>query len=179
MEESIINPIQQTVACPACATQASAGEAFCTTCGYPFEGTEQEQRYFISARDLKAIDLEAAEKQIKRASNALFFIGGLTFVFGFVFYATAAPSEKMAILITNVILAAIYAALGFWCKSKPLTAIISGFSLYVLIIIINAVVSPLTIVSGIIFKIVIIGFFIRGVKAAIEADKLSKELNVN
>ena len=87
------------------------------------------------------------------------------------------PAIKSSLLITNLILGAIYAALGFWCTKKPLAAIISGFSLYVLIFILNAIASPLTIVSGIYFKVVIVLLFIRGIKSAIEAEKLKKELN--
>jgi hypothetical protein len=179
MEESTINPIQQTVACPACATEASAGEAFCTACGYPFEGTEQEQRYFLSVRESKAIDLDEANKKIKKAGNILYLIAAATVIMGFIAYARGKNMEaRQLTMIINMILAGIYAALGAWSRKKPLTAIISGFSLYVLILLLNAVVSPITILSGIIIKIIFIGFFIRGIKSAIEVEKIKKELNI-
>ena len=142
-------PVHSALFCKACSAKAEADDTFCTNCGYPLHGTEEEQRYFISVRDAKIIDLSEAQKQIRRSSVALYIIGGLTAVAG----------------------------LGFWCNKKPLTAIISGASLYALMFILNAVLNPLTILSGIIFKIIIIGLFIRGIKSAIEAEKLKKELN--
>ena len=180
MEESITDPIaQEGVECPACAARATTGDAFCNGCGYPLNGTEKDQRMFLSVRDAKAIDLDAAHKKIRRASTALFVIGALTAVSGFALYAVSKnPETKNSILITNLILGAIYTGLGFWCKIKPLAAIISGLSLYALVFILNAVVNPLTIVGGIIFKIIIIGMFINGIKSAIEAEKIKNELNV-
>jgi hypothetical protein len=178
--ESISNPIEQAnLACPACAAQATTDDAFCNGCGYPLQGTEKEQQMFLSVRDAKSFDLDEAHKKIKRSSNALFFIGGLTVIAGLAAYAVSKDhSTKINVLLTNVILGAIYVVLGFWCKKKPLAAIISGLSLYVLIFVLNAVVNPLTIVSGIIFKIVIVGMFINGIKSAIEAEKIKKELNI-
>ncbi len=88
------------------------------------------------------------------------------------------PQDKNAALLVNVVLAVIFAGLGFWCRTKPLAAIISGSALYALIVILNAIVNPLTILGGIIFKIFIIIYFIRGIKSAIEAEKLKKDLNI-
>jgi len=178
MEDVTPIPAQQTLFCDACSANTTTDDAFCTTCGYPLQGTEQEQRHFLSVREAKVIDLDDANKKIRRASVALYIIAGTTVVFGFATYAISKdPDTKNSVLITNLILGAIYAGLGFWCNKKPLAAIISGSALYGLILILNAIVNPLTIVSGLIFKIVIIGFFVRGIKSAIEAEKLKKELN--
>jgi len=178
MEEPVTNPENQAIVCPACNVDASTDDAFCPGCGYPFKGTEYEQRMFSANRNAKEIDLDEADKKIRRASNTLFFIGGTTMVVGLALYAIDKdPSTKNNLLITNCILAVIYAGLGFWCKKKPLAAIISGLSLYVLLIIFNAIINPLSIVSGIIFKIIFIGLFINGIKSTLEAEKLKKELN--
>ena len=171
-------PVHSALFCKACSAKAEADDTFCTNCGYPLHGTEEEQRYFISVRDAKIIDLSEAQKQIRRSSVALYIIGGLTAVAGLAIYAVNKNEEaRSSLLITNLILGAIFAGLGFWCNKKPLTAIISGASLYALMFILNAVLNPLTILSGTIFKIIIIGLFIRGIKSAIEAEKLKKELN--
>jgi membrane-associated HD superfamily phosphohydrolase len=179
MEDAVTTPPKQAENCPSCLTPANTEDAFCAKCGYPFQATEQEQNNFMSGRNMKEIDLDEAQKKIRRASNTLFFIGGATFLIGLIFYSiNTEPAMKTSLLLTNAILGVIYTGLGFWCKKKPLAAIISGLSLYVLVMILNAVISPLTIVSGIIFKIIIIGLFINGIKSAIEAEKITKELNV-
>jgi hypothetical protein len=178
MEDSTALSAPIAERCYACSAEVVNDDVFCVKCGYPLQGTEQEQRYFLAGREAKEIDLSAANKKIRRASIALYVVAGLTAVFGVALAAmNKNPDARNSLIITNLILAAIYGGLGFWCNRKPLAAIIAGSALYALILILNAIINPLTIVSGIIFKIVIIGFFVRGIKAAIEAEKLKKELN--
>jgi len=177
--DATVNQINERKFCTACYTQVDQEDQFCNSCGYPLKGTEQEQERFMSVRNVKEIDLVEANIKIKRASYALYFIAGATVLMGLIMYGSSKTVEvKNDLLLINIILAAIYAGLGLWCRSKPLAAIISGASLYALVLILNAIVSPLTIVSGIIFKIFIIGYFIRGIKSAVEAEKLKKELNI-
>jgi hypothetical protein len=175
MEEISTQSAATAVICDACYKQVNNDDSFCDSCGYPLKGTEKEQNYFKAKRNCKEIDLESANKKIEIAGKTMYWIAGLTFVAGIVFYFI---NKDSALLIVNIILTGIYLALGVWSKSKPLAAIISGFSLYILMIIINGVVNPLTIANGIIVKIFIIGYFIKGLKSAIEAEKLKNELNI-
>jgi hypothetical protein len=179
MEETKVPAAPASVLCNCCFKHINESDSFCDSCGYPLMGTDQEQRYFISVRNSREIDLDDANNKIKKAGYVLYYIAGATVIMGLIAYTTTKDKETAQFtLITNVILAVIYAGLGLWSNRKPLAVIISGFSLYVLILVLNAVVSPLTIVSGIFFKIIVIGFFIRGVKSAIDAEKIKKELNI-
>lgn len=175
-----LTPIaEDTIYCQSCATPATAADQFCADCGYPLKGTEEEQKRFLMDKSYKELNLDEAKKQVKRASYALYYIAGATLVGGLIFYGVNKDSSQSGtVLLINVIVTAIFAAIGFWCPRKPLAAIITGASFYALIFILNAVSNPLTILSGIIFKIFIVGCFIRGIKAALEAEKLKKELNI-
>jgi hypothetical protein len=164
-----------TINCGACFKQVNHDDAFCDSCGYPLKGSESEQKQFIAVRNTKEIDLEAANKKIRDAGKALYWVAGITAAFGLIYFFT---SKSIPVLLVNLILAAIFFGLGLWSKTKPLTAIISGLSLYAITIILNAIADPLSIAKGIIFKIAIIGLFIKAIKSAIEAEKLKKELNV-
>jgi hypothetical protein len=180
MEDVKSAQVQQILSCKVCSTTVDVTDAFCNNCGYPLKGTDQEQRNFISFREAKEIDLNEATKKIRRASIALYVVAGTTVLSGLAMAAVNKnPELRNSLLITNLILAIIYGGLGFWCNRKPLAAIISGSALYAIVLILNAIVSPITIITGLIFKIVIIGFFVRGIKSAIEAEKLQKELNVD
>jgi hypothetical protein len=68
--------------------------------------------------------------------------------------------------------------LGIWSKKKPLAAIVTGFIIYMLILILDALVDPKTILQGLILKIIVIGAFVTGIKGAIEAEKIRKEHNL-
>jgi hypothetical protein len=166
------------IVCNACYKHVSDA-AFCDNCGYPLKGSEQEQEYFMSIRNAKEIDLDAANKVIKRAGNSLYWVAGATVLTGILFYFTNPNDEvKLDMLIVNLILAGIYAGLGAWSQKKPLAAIISGFALYAIVLLLNAITTPASIASGIIIKILFIGYFIKGIKSAIEAEKIKKELNI-
>ncbi len=179
MEEISSTPIQSELQCMSCSVHVPDTDPFCNSCGYPLKGTEMEQQTFITTRTNKAIDLEEFNKKIKQASFALYYIAGSTVIMGFIFSSTTHdPSEKKALLIINFILAIIYVCLGVWSKKKPLAAIISGFSLYIIILLIKAFTHPMSIFSGIFIKILFIGYFIKGIKSALEIEKLKKELNI-
>jgi hypothetical protein len=173
------NPITETTTCSSCFFNIDQNDTFCTNCGYPLKGSETDQKDFMMLKSYKEINLREAMTQVKRASYALYYIAGATMIMGLIAYSTNNDAGvKNSVLIMNTILALIYAAMGFWSTRKPLTAIISGASLYALVFILNAVTNPISIASGIIFKIFIVVYFARGIKAAIEADKLKKELNI-
>jgi len=171
-----LTPItEETVYCKSCTAQATANDQFCNSCGYPLKGTEDEQKTFLMDKSHKELNLDEAKRQVRRARNALYCVAGATMLSGLILYGL---NKDGTLLLVNAILAVLFAGIGLWCTRMPLAGVITGTSLYALIIILNAVTSPLTILSGIIFKIFIIGFFIRGIKSAIEAEKLKKELNI-
>jgi hypothetical protein len=177
--DTTITPAGEVAFCDSCSSQVNHEDQFCTNCGYPLKGTEEDKHKFLMDRNYKEVNLDEANRNIKKSSYALFYIAGVMALVGLIQYGTAGnAADKNAVLLVNVILAAIFAAIGFWCRVKPLAAIISGAALYALIQILNAMVDPVTIVKGIIFKIFVVVLFIRGIKAAIEADKLKKDLNI-
>ncbi|RKR83241.1 hypothetical protein BDD43_3444 [Mucilaginibacter gracilis] len=179
MENNVSIETTQPTFCGACSVTVNDSDAFCDSCGYPLKGTEFDQRNFIANRNSKEIDLEEYQKNIANAGKALYWVAVACAVSGLVLYAVSKDEQtKMGILVINLILTIIFVALGAWSRKKPFAAIISGATLYGITIILNVIDNPLTLVKGIIFKIIIIGAFIKGIKAAIEAEKVKKELNI-
>ncbi len=149
------------------------------------KGSEQEQNNFIYNRNSKEIDLEDANKKIKKRPLAYLILGCWRystnqFYILFCHKVQDAAVNLLTCLVTNLIikLSYIYSFLACVEPEKPMAAIISGFALYVIILLLNAFTDPATIVSGIIIKIFFIGCFIKGIKSAIEAEKIKKELNI-
>lgn len=164
--------------CNACYKAYTPNDTFCNGCGYPLQGTPQEQDFFLSERNVKEIDLSSMNEAVRKAGNSLFWIAGLTAVSSLFILGTVAEEDRLSVLIANIFLFVAFLALGFLSKSKPTAALISGLSLYLIIQVLNAIDNPLTIFSGIIFKVIIIGYLIKGIKAVLDADKLKKELNI-
>ncbi len=67
----------------------------------------------------------------------------------------------------NLFLATLMIGLFFWAKNAPLPALIIATSIYVVLIVANAIYEPATIGKGIVIKIIVIGLLIRGIKSAL------------
>lgn len=163
--EGILTPDK---ACSHCKTVIPTGQKFCTSCGYPEEGSEQEKAKFHADRVMNQSKTNDAPKLIRQARNTLFAIGGITFLYGLYEYATM---PDMAVLVAYLILTAIYVTLGFWSQRKPLISLVLGLLVYLTIHVLSALVEPETIVKGIILKVVIIFFLVKGINSALHLRK--------
>jgi len=65
--------------------------------------------------------------------------------------------------IPELIMALIYMLLGIWANKKPFPAILTGLTIYVVMIIFKGILLPESVFSGIIMKVIIIGAFCYGV----------------
>lgn len=168
--------------CKVCNGSIADIDSFCNHCGYPLKGSETEQQYFLSERNGQQIDLEEYEKAISTAGKTLYWLAGATTVWGFINYFMSVKNRTDdtpgATLIVNLILCSIYLALGLWSKKKPVAALASGFTLYIIVQLLTAFVSPLYLFKGILIKILFIGYFIKGIKSAMEAERLRKQYNL-
>ncbi len=86
-------------------------------------------------------------------------------------------AKGMAILLTlcNFVLAATYFGLWIWAKSRPLPAAMTALILFLTLQAINLAISPLSILQGIVVKIIILGVLIRAVTSANKYQKLKQQ----
>ncbi|RQO70745.1 hypothetical protein DBR43_22385 [Pedobacter sp. KBW06] len=165
--------------CNCCAVKYEAMDAFCNACGFPLQGTKQEQDFYISERNVKEIELIDLDEKVERARRSLYWISGLTlFSLVFVVFKPSPDEDVSFLVITTLILSTAFLGLAVWGKTRTSTALISGLSLYLIIHILNAILDPRTILSGIIVKVVIIVYLVKGIKSVIEREKIKKELNL-
>ncbi|WP_019143036.1 zinc ribbon domain-containing protein [Noviherbaspirillum massiliense] len=75
--------------------------------------------------------------------------------------------EPWGVLIINVILAATMGVLALWSKRAPLAAILIATATYVVVIVGNAIADPITLTQGMIMKIIVIAFLLKGIKSAL------------
>lgn len=166
MEELNLN-VEES--CFKCDTVIRYEGTYCTNCGYPIKGTEKEQSIYHAKKIMEKNQYMEADKKVRSARNVLYVMAGLAFVYSlFAFYAM---DEDIAIMITYGILSIMYLILGFWASKKPLIAILLGLLLYLTTIAIYAVADPSTIISGILFKVIIIAYLVKGVYSAASIKK--------
>ena len=165
--------------CQACSSNVTADDFFCQNCGFPLRAPAEERDAFINNRNFQAFQLKEMQGKIKNASTSIFVIGGLTSVMGIILYFTAARTQDSFVaMLVNLLVGIIFLGLGFWCKEKPVAAIISALSLYIILLVLTAIDDPLNVVKGIILKIIIIGYLIKGLNSAFEAQRIKKKHNL-
>jgi len=161
----------ESLSCSQCSSLMNNNDVFCNSCGFPEKGTSQEQAKFHARVVMKKSNKNDATKKVKSARNTLYFVGGFTGLIGIGSYFLLAD---VAILVTNVILAAIYVVLALWSTKKPLAALLSGLLLYITVIVINGVFEPETLYQGVIWKVIIISYLGKGLYSANLVQKEEK-----
>jgi hypothetical protein len=81
--------------------------------------------------------------------------------------------EPKGVLIMNLVLAAIMALLAWWGRRAPLAAVLIATATYAVVIVANAIQDPATLPQGLIVKIIIIAFLVKGIKAALALRALN------
>ncbi|MBD1384948.1 hypothetical protein IDJ75_06635 [Mucilaginibacter rigui] len=165
--------------CASCFNEVINDDVFCTSCGYPIKGTEQEQRIFLSHIEANNIDYKDYNDKVKRAGNSLYYLAGFSLLGGIIsFFLKQDDPNVLAYTLPSIILAVLFLALGSYSRKKPLACIVSGLVLYLIVQILLIIDNPVNIASGIIVKIIIIGYLINGIKSALELEKFKKEHNI-
>ena len=174
LPEEIIEPAVEPVPhCSFCEKEITGDEKFCTHCGFPLLGTEEEQNKFKVADELKKIKLRDSQKRIKSAANTLYIIAALFFVAALI---KDGNDDNKTLMLINMVVALVYVALGFWSKQKPFVALLAGLIFYVSLNVLNAFADPLSLAKGVVLKFVIIAFMVKGVIGAYEAQQMKKEM---
>ena len=165
--------------CKCCFEKVNEIDQFCQACGFPLKGSEEEQKQFFYNRNYQHIEINALNKKIKSAGTTLYVLAGFFLLFGLGYFVINRTEDTAsAILITNAVVAVIFLLLGLWSEKKPVASIISGMVLYVLVQLMSAIEDPLSLFKGIIIKIIIISYLIKGLLSAFEAEKIRKQHNI-
>lgn len=98
--------------------------------------------------------MEGYDKPVRNARILLFVIAALQVIP--IFMMPELPDlEKWITIGIYLLFAGIFAALAFWTKRKPYTAIITALSIYTGIIVLAAVFEPASIFQGWLIKIIV------------------------
>jgi hypothetical protein len=163
----------EQLTCEHCGAQAIPGRKFCTQCSFPIEGTEQEKISFRLLVSSRKRFLSDAQDKIKNAKTIIYVLAGFLFVMGLI---SLLAQDDVASFVANLVLCLTYLILAAWATKNPFAAILTAFVLYLTLQIVGAIVEPITILSGILWKVIFIGAFIKGIRSAYEAKGYLEEL---
>ncbi|MFD1257786.1 hypothetical protein ACFQ3S_13340 [Mucilaginibacter terrae] len=178
MPDTFLTPAPDAINCPSCMAHIFQSEPACQNCNYPLQGTPDEQQQFLNEREISQIDFDTHEKQISQAGKTLYWIAGLMFLGDLLMLGVSRHYDKVSLTLGfSAIVSGIFVGLGYWSRTKPTAALITGLCIFILIQLLAAIGDPVSIVKGIFLKIIIIGYLIKGIKSSVEADKMIKEHN--
>lgn len=118
--------------------------------------------------------MEGYDKHIRNARIILFVVAALQLI-PLINLGRYELDAKIFLIGVSVLSAAIFAGLAFWTKQKPFIALLIALVVYAGLIILNVVLGGAqTILTGIIFKVIIIVSLVLGLRNAKEADDMKK-----
>tara|TARA_B100000780_G_C21084623_1_gene436914 strand:- start:949 stop:1488 length:540 start_codon:yes stop_codon:yes gene_type:complete len=140
---------------------------YCPNCGFPQNGTDQEQRKFIIDFRKKKSAIREAKTMVERGRNFLFIVAFLNFI-SFIGGGTV-------VLIIGGIISSIYVGLAFWSIRKPFPALLTGLIFYGVLNLFFGILAPMFLLSGIIWKIAIVVALLFALYSVKDIEKLQKE----
>jgi hypothetical protein len=153
-------------------------EPVCKNCNYPLQGTTDEQQRFLNEREISQIEFETHEKQIRSAGRELYWIAAITFLGNLFYWGMNRGQIDVRVAVGfGSILGGIFVCLGYWSRTKPTVALITGLCVFVLMHLLITISDPALMIKGIFFKIFMVIYLVKGIKSSIEADRMIKEHN--
>ena len=160
-----------SIQCSTCGAKIQLGDEHCRSCGRKVTRDE------IGAlrRRWEASDPEAARRgdAVAYGRSALLIVAGLAFVeavvYGFI-------GESIPALASCMVVSGSMVALFFWGRRRPLAAMFGGLAVYVLLQVLAAIASVMTLAQGLLMKIVVLMTLSAGIGAELHHRKLTKDL---
>lgn len=121
-------------------------------------------------------ETKQTKKGINKGRIALFVIGGFYLLIGF-YEAFFILGADLLFGIIDWVLAAVFIGLGVLSYSKASLSLMLGLGFYILIILLLAAIEPLTLLSGIIWKIIFIVWLVYGISAARKEEAGQKNVD--
>lgn len=114
--------------------------------------------------------MEGYDRPVKRARIILFIVAALQAIPIFTWVDLPEPARTVNISI-NVFEILVFCALALWTVRKPFNAIIGGLIFYSLLIVFYGIISPVTLMSGLLIKALVYGLLIIGLSNARDVQR--------
>lgn len=135
----------------------AAGETFCSACGYPQGGTQEQQDAFAYKKARSSFAQQVEVEKVTKARNTLYWVAGLNMIPYLI-------SGGMAIMLVGLVISGIYLGLALWSKSRPFPALLTALILFIALNLLDVVVDPMSIFRGIILKVIVLSALIYALR---------------
>jgi len=168
--------MEEKKVCSNCKSDIDSSEKFCNNCGFPENGDEKEKTKFNFGIKLKKEALADANKKLKQVRILLYVLAGLNLVMGLFWILN---EETFFDAIGSFFGAVVFFICAFWVKKQPLTGVLAAFIFWLVVQSLVIFIDPALLLKGIIWKVLIVGFFIKGIQSAKDVKEFTEKLNRN
>lgn len=139
------------------------GVRFCPFCGFPQNGTTDEQGAFLREKGRQDQRATISGDRVRKARNALFWVAGLNMLPYVIIGDTT-------LIVVGLVISLMFVGLALWSRTQPFPAILTALALFVLLIVISAIYDPTSLFKGIIVKILVLSALFYALRSLKEGD---------
>jgi hypothetical protein len=154
--------------CPNCYSVFDSEIEKCTKCGFPFAGTDHERSVFIGQQVMKVQSIDDARSSLLHARTVLFVLGGLSIISAL---SAATTFEQVFLGVVG----AVFVAFGFMVQKNPIVFLTIALGLLLLFYLADAIAEPITLVKGLVWKVIFVGSLVYAIIRVRRAEKLKSE----
>lgn len=166
--------IAEPFACSQCDSSMQSEDVFCNYCGYPEGGTDSDKNKFHYRIKLKQNIIKDAQKRLRNVKIMVGVIAGLNAIFGLLLLSDAYTfTEGLVSLIASLIFLVCIA----WVNRQPLTGVLAAFIFWILLQVSAVILNPSTLFVGILWKVIALAIFIKGITSAKDYMKYKEQLH--
>jgi predicted nucleic acid-binding Zn ribbon protein len=179
--------------CPHCSKDIPVEDAYCSYCGEEIKvlSSEDQKKVKKAANWILALSIlfiifgtivgfkqlseaEKAKENLSQYEDSLLIdkpLNGNRYTVGEL--KAIIDHEVILVFLTNYFLAVVMLGLYLWARKSPFPAMITALCVYLAVIVLNAIISPLTIFQGVVIKIIFITALIAGIKTSLSTRKVA------
>lgn len=161
------------IQCPVCKSNYEMKPEKCYSCGYPFKASEHERSIFVAHQVLKKGKITDTKDSIKKTQVILFILAAFNIVLPIIRYNYGTYDDFIYIIHLTVGL--VFLSCGLFVKKHPFIFILIPFIILVLFYLLSAVINPVSIISGIVWKALFLGSTGYSLISIIRSEKFRKE----
>lgn len=167
---SILPPRELHTQCPKCQAPMPATERFCERCGLDREA-------YLAGEAFSGPALASARRWIL-AVAVLMSLGTIVLYLQIGELAQLPPeveSQRLTLIAPSVAVTLCFFGLWLWSRKQPFAAAVVALVLFVTVQAINAILDPSTLLSGLVFKGIVIAVLIGAVHGGLKAQRIRAE----
>ncbi len=168
--------LMELTQCPACRIDTYENSDFCDNCIFPFKGTEKEKSIHIDKFISKKGIVRDSSDAVGNVRKILFALAALNVLSVFVLYS--GDTYHLFDLVLNVFLALVFVFCAILVKKAPLLFTALPLTILLCVYILNAIIDPVSLLSGSIIKVLILGSLIYSILLSLKAKRFQKQFKI-